>query len=329
MPCRIVLLIASLFTQVFPLYTNQGMAMQQPLVSIVIATYNRASSLRSYSFPAIEKLTYPKYEVIVVDDCSTDDTQDFLQTYQEKMENLSVLRNKSNRGAAFSRNRGAAQAKGEIVVLIDDDVSPFPDCLDEVVKFFQENSDIMAAWGCVYQYGGSWSEGERTFGTGSLWALQRVVFDRFNFDANMRYFGTPACDEHEFARRIQRHGCKIAKIEKAQADHFHGPARNRSWRGVGGDLNHLYEQVKTGSLLKYYGCIVLGAMLALRQALIGSTPNEKIQKYYYKQAIATPYRLLVFFKERRFSLAIKWFYYVLVDIPIRAKITNALESSAQ
>lgn len=305
------------------------MAMQQPLVSIVMATYNRASSLSSYSFPAIEKLTYPKYEVIVVDDCSTDDTQDVLQAYQKKMENLSVLRNKSNQGAAFSRNRGAAQARGEIVVLIDDDVSPFPDCLDEVVKFFQENSDVMAAWGCVYQYGGSWSKGASTFGTGSLWALRRVVFDRFSFDANIRYFGTPACDEHEFARRIQRHGCRIAKIEKAQANHFHGPARNRSWRGVGGDLNHLYEQVKTGSLLEYYGCIALGVTLVLRQALIKSDLNKKIQKYYYKQAIATPHRLLVFLKERRFLLAMKWFYYVLIDIPIRAKTRSALESFAQ
>jgi glycosyltransferase involved in cell wall biosynthesis len=324
-----VLLISFRFTQFILTSPQQGMTMQQPLISIVMATYNRASSLRSYSFPAIKKLTYPKYEVIVVDDCSSDDTQDFLQSCKEEMENLSVLHNRSNRGAAFSRNRGAAQAKGEIVVLIDDDVSPFPDCLDEVVVFFEENSDVMAAWGCVYQYGGSWSKGEQTFGTGSLWALRRGVFDRFSFDDNMRYFGTPACDEHEFARRIQRQGCKIARIEKAQANHFHGPARNRSWRGVGGDLNHLYEQVKTGSLLEYYGCIALGVAFALRQTLTRTKPDEKTLKHRYTQAIATPHRLLVFLKERRFSLAIKWLYYVLIDIPIRAKAKNTLESFAQ
>lgn len=61
-----------------------------------------------------------------------DDTQNFLKSCEEQVKNLCILQNNKNQGASFSRNRGVAQANGDIVVLIDDDVSLFPDCLDEL-----------------------------------------------------------------------------------------------------------------------------------------------------------------------------------------------------
>lgn len=299
--------------------------MKHPLVSIVISTFNRVSSLRTYSFPAIEKLTYPNYEVIVVDDGSTDDTQSFLKTYEGHIKNLQVLRNNKNQGVTFSRNYGIAHTNGDIVVFIDDDVSPFPDCLNELINVYTEDPDVMVIWGCVYQYGGSGSEGIPTFGSGSLWSMRRTVFERFRFDTNLRYFRTYACDEHELARRIQKQGFKIIKCERVRANHFRAPAENRNRRGLGGDLNHLYEKVKSGSITEYYACLLLGFPLALNRVLTKSEFDERVRQHPYKQAFYTPYRLLVFIKQRKFSIAAKWFFYVLIDIPLRAKTSVLLE----
>jgi glycosyltransferase involved in cell wall biosynthesis len=303
--------------------------MQQPLVSIVIASYNRSSSLLKYSLPAIEKLTYPNYEVVIVDDCSTDDTQTLLKEYQETRENIHLFRNRKNRGAAFSRNFGVAQAQGDIIVLIDDDVSPFPDCLDELVKMYTQDSEVMAIWGCVYEQGGPWKKGTPTFGSGSLWSVRRIIFDRLRFDVNLRYFNTTACDEHEFARRIQKHGFKIIKTETAKANHFHAPAQNRNWRGIGGDLNFLYEKLKLGSLFEYYACLILSIPMALKRLFLKHEFDEFVSRHPYKQVFYTPHRIFVFMLQRRFVLAAKWLFYVLIDIPLRAKTKELVEALAR
>jgi GT2 family glycosyltransferase len=271
-------------------------------------------------------LTYPNYEIILVDDCSTDDTQSFLRTYQESMKSILVLHNERNRGAAFSRNRGVAHARGEIIVFVDDDVSLFPDCLNELVKLYTEDPNLMVVWGCVYQYGNSsWNEGEQTFGTGSLWSLRRLVFKQFRFDTNLRYFGTPACDEHDLARRIQKQGFKIIKAETVQANHFHAHAQNRSFRGLGGDLNFLYEKLRSGSLIEYYACFVLGILLILKRLFVKSDFDEFIPQHPYRQMIATPYRVLGFLKHFKFDIAGKWLFYTLVDIPVRAKTRGLVD----
>jgi glycosyltransferase involved in cell wall biosynthesis len=292
--------------------------MNQPLISIVIATYNRYSSLESYSFPSLKNLKYPNFEVIVINDCSTDETANFLSDCQKNMNNLMVFHNDKNRGLCYSRNHGVAHAKGEIVVFTDDDVSLFPDCLDELVKIYEQDADVMAIWGCVYQYGGSWIKGTKTFGTGSLMSFRKVVFNRFRFDTNLRYFGSYVCDEHDFMRQIQRDGCKIIKVDTVQADHFHAPAENRAWRGLGGDLNYVYEKLKSGSIFNYYACLLLGSLLLLKRLLTGHV-DESLSQHYFHEVLETPKRLIVFIKQRQISIAAKWLFYILIDIPLRAK----------
>lgn len=303
--------------------------MKKPLVSIVISTYNRTSSLNKYCFPGLTQLTYPNYEIIVVNDGSTDETQTFLDSCVDEMNNLLVIHNKKNQGLCFSRNVGVANAKGEIIVFSDDDVRLHPDCLDELVKVYENDLDVMAIWGCVYEYGGSWKEGKKTFGSGSLMSFRRLVFNNFRFDTNLRYFKTYSCDEHEFMRRIQRHGFKIIKVETAKADHFHAFSKDRSWRWVGGDLNFLYENLKSGSVSEYYLCLLMGIILTFKELLTKEKPAEKWYKHMYKEMFQTPKRLFAMLKERQFSIAIKWLFYTLVDIPLRAKTKGIIESIAR
>jgi glycosyltransferase involved in cell wall biosynthesis len=300
-----------------------------PLVSIVIATYNRVSSLKKYSLPSIDHLTYPNYEVIIIDDASTDETEDFLATYQAKHKNIVVLSNRKNSGAAFSRNRGAIQAKGEFIVLIDDDVSLFPDALEKLVETYLAQPEIAVIWCCVWQHNNSMKSSleapQKTFGNGSFWALRKEIFQVARFDPNMKYFATPQCDEHEFARRLKRQGYKFMQLETAQAKHFHSPSDNRKRRGIGGDLNYLYENVKTGSIVEYYLTLIQGFFSAILFKITKTKKAVQINPKY-KQVFLTPEHIKSFLQEGKKDIALKWLYYVLIDIPWKAKTTVIREN---
>jgi GT2 family glycosyltransferase len=88
-----------------------------PRVSVVVCTYNGARTLRD-CLEGLARLAYPDYEVIVVDDGSTDATATIARTYDCR------LIRTQQRGLASARNTGLAAATGEIVAYIDDDAYP-------------------------------------------------------------------------------------------------------------------------------------------------------------------------------------------------------------
>jgi GT2 family glycosyltransferase len=88
----------------------------EPLVSVVIPTYNRASIICE-TIDNIFQQTYRNFEVIVVDDGSTDDTESKLLQYGDRIR----LIRQSNCGPAVARNHGASLARGEIIAFQDSD----------------------------------------------------------------------------------------------------------------------------------------------------------------------------------------------------------------
>ncbi|MDJ0673946.1 MAG: glycosyltransferase family 2 protein [Calothrix sp. MO_167.B42] len=300
--------------------------MYQPLVTIGICTFNRFESLCKYSLPAIEQLIYSNYEVIIVDDCSTDKTQQILGEYQHKINQLSVLRNEKNRGLPYSRNKILENAKGKIIVFTDDDVSIFPDCLNEIVKVYEQDSEVLFIWGGVYQCHGSWDRDQLTFGSGSLFSIRRIVAEHFRFDTNIRYFNTYGCEEHDFARRVQREQAKIVKIAAVKANHYQAPAKDRAWRGLGGNLNYLYEKVKRGSIFEYYKSILIGLPYAIQRLVLNYPTQGKSDKNAYQEAVNSFHQVLILLKNRKFLLASKYLFYVMADIPIKAMIRKRIEA---
>lgn len=87
------------------------------LISVVIPTYNRAWSLPR-AVDSVLKQTFRDLELIVVDDGSTDYTQNILSSYQDSR--LRVIR-QTNRGVAGSRNRGIEESRGDYIALLDSD----------------------------------------------------------------------------------------------------------------------------------------------------------------------------------------------------------------
>lgn len=89
-----------------------------PVVSVVIPTYNRAHCLPR-SLESVLRQTFSDIEVIVVDDCSTDDTQAYLKSIDDSR--LRVLRHDVNKGGSAARNTGIAAARAELIAFQDSD----------------------------------------------------------------------------------------------------------------------------------------------------------------------------------------------------------------
>ncbi len=99
--------------------------MSEPFLSIVIPAYNEALRLGSTLEKVRQYLESRNYsgELIVVDDGSTDQTADLLQEMQRHHQAVRALRNESNRGKGFSVRRGVLEARGELVLFTDADLS--------------------------------------------------------------------------------------------------------------------------------------------------------------------------------------------------------------
>lgn len=97
--------------------------MQEPLISVIVPTFNRPDKLRG-CLAALAKLDYPRnrFEVIVVDDGSPTLLDSVVSGFREWL-NVNLIR-QENSGPAKARNRGAAIARGELLAFTDDDCAP-------------------------------------------------------------------------------------------------------------------------------------------------------------------------------------------------------------
>ena len=113
-----------------------------PLVSVVLLTHNRQEMLPR-AIDSILNQTYTNFELIIIDDASTDKTTEILKEYVKRDKRIKVIKNRINSGIAESRNRGLELAKGEYIAWQDgDDVSEL-NRLSEQVKFMEKHKDII------------------------------------------------------------------------------------------------------------------------------------------------------------------------------------------
>lgn len=107
------------------------------LVSIIMPTYNCGRFIRE-SISSVLAQTYTAWELLIVDDCSTDNTAELLAAYKD--ERIHYMRNEQNLGAALTRNRALREAKGRYIAFLDADDLWLPDKLERQIAFMEQNS---------------------------------------------------------------------------------------------------------------------------------------------------------------------------------------------
>lgn len=104
-----------------------------PLVSIITPNYN-ASRYIAATIESVQNQGYENWELLIVDDCSTDNSVEIIKTFQQKDERIKLLELPQNVGPAIVRNKGIKQAQGSFLTFIDSDDIWLPNFIETSLK---------------------------------------------------------------------------------------------------------------------------------------------------------------------------------------------------
>lgn len=107
------------------------------LVSIIMPSYNTAAYIKE-SIQSVLNQTYTNWELLIVDDCSTDSTDEVLETIKDSR--IRYFKNDKNSGAAVSRNKALREARGQWIAFLDSDDLWMPEKLEKQIYFMETNS---------------------------------------------------------------------------------------------------------------------------------------------------------------------------------------------
>lgn len=106
------------------------------LVSVIMPSWN-TSNFIAESIQSVIDQTYENWELIIVDDCSTDNTDEVVAKFTDKR--IRYFKNEKNSGAALSRNRALREARGEWIAFLDSDDLWNPDKLEHQINFMNKH----------------------------------------------------------------------------------------------------------------------------------------------------------------------------------------------
>ena len=145
------------------------------LVSIITPSYNTARFI-GRTIECVRSQTYTNWEMLIVDDCSTDETDAVVASFDDGR--IRYFKNERNSGAALSRNRALREARGRYIAFLDSDDLWLPDKLERQVRFMQET-------GAAFSYTNYYEMDEQGNRTGVLWTgpkkIGRKLMCTFNY----------------------------------------------------------------------------------------------------------------------------------------------------
>jgi glycosyltransferase involved in cell wall biosynthesis len=108
---------------------------KRPLVSIILPTYNRASILGA-CIDSVLNQTYTNWELLISDDCSTDNTREIIKHYVNLDYRINGLTHEYNLGLPRNRNAALSVVEGQLVFFIEDDLVLHQNCLEKLVSTY-------------------------------------------------------------------------------------------------------------------------------------------------------------------------------------------------
>ncbi|OGM08897.1 hypothetical protein A2159_02760, partial [Candidatus Woesebacteria bacterium RBG_13_34_9] len=115
-----------------------------PTISVIIPTYNRALTIKR-AIDSVLNQTYQDFEIIVIDDRSTDNTEEVVKIFND--EKLKYIRHEKNKGGSAARNTGIKVAKGEYIAFLDSDDEWHPEKLQKQLNLF---NNLDKEFGVIY-----------------------------------------------------------------------------------------------------------------------------------------------------------------------------------
>lgn len=224
------------------------------MFSIIIPTFNGAERI-AQTLPCWFSQSVPKdkYEVFVVDNRSTDNTRTVVEQLIAGEENFQYLYEEQP-GATAARHAGVRASKGDILVFADDDVLVEPECLEEIQKAYEGNSECVAVtgkiellwdkeepeWIAPYRY----LLGELDYGkniryskdfylNGGLMSVRRDIFERLHgFNPDLVGAHLIGDGDTGFVKKLFKEGLLIGYSPRAVARHMQKVEKHGSVEGI-------------------------------------------------------------------------------------------------
>lgn len=109
------------------------------LVSIITPSYNSGAFIGE-TIKCIQAQTYKNWELLITDDCSTDNSRQIIMEYVDKDPRIKLFELKKNSGAGIARNNSIKEAKGRYLAFCDSDDRWYPDKLEKQLQFMEEKN---------------------------------------------------------------------------------------------------------------------------------------------------------------------------------------------
>lgn len=267
-----------------------------PLVSIIIVNWNAYKYLKK-CIDSILKQTYRNFEIIIVDNASSDDSVEFIETNYSK---LLLIKNKDNVGFAQGNNIGISHSRGEFIALFNPDAVADPEWLSNLVSILKNSEKTAATAGKIFYLGNefgknavfcTWSkidpitaftvnffdnepQAEVDYLSGAAMLVKKSVIDKIG-EIDPEYF--LYFDETDWCARMIRAGYNLIYVPKAIA-----------WHKVSGTVND--------SLTKLYYMERSRVRFVLK-----NFDSKYVLLFFSFFFLETTYVLLRDFKKRHFS----------------------------
>jgi GT2 family glycosyltransferase len=293
-----------------------------PDISVVICVYNRAD-LIGKCLDSVLASEGVSFDVVVVDDGSTDGTREILSKYSSD-ERVRLICNDGNLGLMRSRNKGFEAAKAEVVAFTDSDCVVDKKWLCGMSGVFGKDSSVAIAggdildppadgyWGLVYKgfYRISSRDGYVRNVIGANMAVKKGFLAANKFDETLKY----GADETDLCYRALSKGYKVYFVKGASVVHFHRSDLRSAWRqqfaiGVG----DLYFRMKHGVI----PLLPLRSILVI-SLLLGAVIAPGRMKAYGSSLIAVVFILIVLYQDARKRAKGPW--QLIVSLPGRVVI---------
>ena len=283
---------------------------EYPFFSVVIPTYNRAAFIEA-TLQSVLNQTYPHYEIIVVDNCSTDNTEELLQPYISAGQ-IYFIKHEQNFERARSRNTGMSVARGDFVTLLDSDDFMYPTNLADAAEYARANPEIKCFHN-LYEFVDSERNTLRrqplpplknqlkAIAGGNFMAcigdfIYREIYEQYKFDVTPELTGG---EDWEFWLRVladYRVG-RIEKINSGILQHEGRSVNNQSLESMKRGLDHLCAKLETEPHLAevyrpYLERIRANSLLYL--AILANTGGRFVEaREFLKRAVKSDFSLLV------------------------------------